>query len=114
MAERANQQVPEQEQTGCLSLIARLTWMAFGNLALAVLAVLIVKANGFSFADVLFWATVAGLISVRYIDITRLGGLTADSEPASLRHWYRYAGGLLAASAAAWTLAHFVTGIAVG
>jgi hypothetical protein len=104
---------PPPAQTGCLGLIVRIIWMLFGNAALALLAVHIAQAGSFSAVDVLFWAVVAAMVGVRYIDVTRLGGLTAEGEPATLRHWQRYTGYLLAASAGLYTLAHAVAGIVV-
>ena len=92
--------------TGALGLVARVFWMAFGNAALFLLAVSIAQRGAVSYLDVGFWTLAAALLLVRYIDITRLGGLTADGQPASLGHWWRYAAWLLAASAVLWALAH--------
>ena len=114
MSQHSTQELPRPPaQIGCLALIVRLIWMLFGNAALALLAVQIVQAGSFSAVDVLFWAVVAAMVGVRYIDVTRFGGLTAEGEPASLRHWQRYTGYLLAASAGLYTLAHAVAGIVV-
>ena len=104
---------PPPTQTGFLGLMVRLIWMLFGNAALALLAVHIAQAGSFSMVDVLFWAVVVVMVGVRYIDVTRFGGLTAEGEPATLRHWRRYTGYLLAASAGLYTLAHAVAGIVV-
>ena len=82
--------------------------MAFGNVALALVAVFIARAGSFSRLDVLFWAFVGALVVARYVDVTRLDGLTADGQPASLRHWRRYSGALVAIAAGVWALAHFM------
>lgn len=98
--------IPAAQATGCAPALARLTWMLGGNVALFLLAFSIMKRRAFSVLDGLFWATVAGLILVRYLDVAKLQGKTADGEPASMRHWLRYAVALLAAAAALWGLSH--------
>ena len=108
MSQHPQQPRPESTPTGCLSALVRLAWMAVGNLALALLAIVVIQAGTFSVADLFFWTVVAALVVIRYIDITRLGGLTASCEPASMRHWYQYTGYLLAASAGLWALAQTV------
>jgi hypothetical protein len=100
-------------QTGCLGLIVRVIWMLFGNAALVLLAVHIVRAGSFSAVDALFWLVVAVMVGVRYVDITWLGGLTAEGEPASLRHWRRYSASLLAAAAGLYVLAYTLAGLVV-
>jgi len=106
MPERKNQEVVPHEGTG--SCLARLCWMVIGNVILLVCAVSILghHSSFFSVADLIFWATIALLIGVRYLDIKRLKGLTAAGEPASMAHWRRYVGILLAVCAAAWGAAH--------
>ncbi len=99
---------PPPAQASFLALMIRLTWMLFGNAALALLAVHLAKTGSFSTIDLLFWAVVAMMVGVRYIDVTRFGGLTTEGEPASLRHWQRYTGYLLAAAAGLYALAHAV------
>ena len=114
MSQQTTQKLPHPPpQTGFLGLMIRLVWMLFGNAALARLAVQIAQAGSFSAVDVAFWAVVVVMVGVRYIDVTRFGGLTAEGEPATLRHWRRYTGYLLAASAGLYTLAHAVAGIVV-
>lgn len=112
MSQHSTRELPHPPaKTGCLGLIVRLIWMLVGNAALALLAVHIVQAGSFSAVDVLFWAVVAAMVGVRYIDVTHLGGLTAEGEPASLRHWQRYTLYLVGASTGLYALAHAVAGI---
>ena len=110
MSQQTQKELPPPNPTGCAAVLVRLIWMGFGNLALALLALLIIQKGSFSVLDGVFWAMVGTLVVVRYFDVTRLHGLTADGKPASLRHWYRYAFGLLAASGGGWTLAHAAAG----
>lgn len=109
----AKQELPQPVPSSILGVIFRLTWMAYGNLALVLLAILIAQAGALSALDVAFWGAAGVLVWVRYIDVTRLDGLTAEGEPASLRHWRRYTGYLLGASAALWALAHGVAQLVI-
>ena len=98
----------EPEPIGCFGLVVRMIWLLAGNAALFMLAIFIFQKRDFSAFDVGFWAIVAVLVLLRYIDITRLKGLTSNSEPATLKHWRRYVIRLLVASAAMWGLAHAI------
>lgn len=96
----------EPEAIGGVGLIVRIIWIMGGNMALFMLAVLAYHKGALSGLDVAYWAIVVGLIVIRYIDITRLNGLTSNSERATLAHWRKYVGLLLVASTALWGLAH--------
>ena len=108
MSRNRNEEAAPVQEMGCLAGMVRIIWMMVGNGALLLLAVLITEEKPFSGLDVAFWATVAALILLRYIDITRLSGLTADGRPASLKHWRRYALFLLLIAGGGWVLAHGV------
>jgi hypothetical protein len=106
-------QPPQDEPSGCLPTIVRLVWLAAGNAFLVIMAGLIIQKGTFSVLDILFWALTGSLVLIRYYDITRLEGLTAESEPANLGHWRRYSVLLLFISAAIWAFAHairYITG----
>ena len=77
-----------------------------GNVIIFFLCLKIFQKNGFSILDAAFWVTVAAMVLVRYIDITRFNGQTSDNQPATLAHWRKYILLLLAVSAAMWVLAH--------
>jgi hypothetical protein len=96
----------EPAPIGCFGLVVRMIWLLAGNAALFLMAILIFQKRGFSALDGGFWAIVAALVLLRYMDITRLKGLTSDSEPATLKHWRMYVIRLLVASAVMWGLAH--------
>ena len=97
----------QMSEAGCL---VRLGWMMFGNAALAICVGTIAGQAGMSLsiADAVFWAVVIVLVWLRHFDITRMHGQTAGGQPATLSHWRRYAGLLLALSLAAWAAAHAV------
>jgi len=96
----------EREPKGCLGAMVRLSWMAVGSGALFVLTLVISKSGRLSALDALYWVVVAGMVALRHIDITCLGGLTLDCEPATLRDWRRYVVRLLGAAALLWVSAH--------
>jgi len=103
---QSKQLAGEPEAIGGLGLIVRIIWLMGGNMALFMLAVLAYHKGALSGLDVAYWAIVVGLIVLRYMDITRLNGLTSKSEPATLAHWRKYTVLLLVASASVWGLAH--------
>ncbi len=97
--------------TGCLPLFLRLTWMAFGNLALFICAGLIVRQSAPIFTDIAYFLIVVGLVLARYIDITQCNGLTSDEKPATLADWRRYAVLLVLIATSLWVLAHWVSSL---
>lgn len=90
---------------GCL---LRLTWFFLGNLVLlfSFIGMLQHRGSFLSAWDAVFWAGVAVLIPVRYLDIARFHGETVSGQPATLAHWRRYAILLPLAAALAWAAAH--------
>ncbi|MBN1612705.1 MAG: hypothetical protein JW940_39140 [Polyangiaceae bacterium] len=80
-------------------------WLAWGNAALLFAAGFVAKQAPWTLTrtDALYWSLVAALISTRYLDITRFRGLTANGEPATIRHWLRYAPKLTGIAAGIWT-----------
>jgi hypothetical protein len=100
----SNISAPKQADARGLSTLARLYWMLVGNGILVLLALAITqdRLQRAWTTDAAFWAVVASLVLVRYLDVARLGGKTASGEPASLRDWYRYSRGLLLLAAVVW------------
>ena len=91
--------------TGCL---VRVLWMFFGNFLLLVLTINIFRSSrgAFSLYDGLYWALIAILCAVRYVDIKALDGQTAEGRPATLAHWKKYAILLFIAGLLLWLGAH--------
>lgn len=110
MTPSAQEKGSPSSSPGFASLLVRLVWMLFGNFALVLLLILIVQTGSLSLLDGIFWATVGVLVAIRYVDISVLGGLTTDGEPATARHWRRYSVCLLAVSGGLWLLAHAAFG----
>ena len=114
MAQHNDQTV--DRQGGFLSILARLYWMALGNVVLILSSVSILQHKGemLNAADVVFWITVPALIVVRYLDIKLWDGQTAMGTPATMAHWKKYSTMLLACSAAVWVLCHAVNHLSAG
>src|SRR5687767_8728625 len=88
---------------GCL---VRLGWMVGGNLLLLMLTLTILRELEWTLTlkDALFWLVVATMVALRYVDMMRLRGTTADGEPTTARHVRRYAVGLLGVWALVWAM----------
>lgn len=102
--------IPQPQQpvrAGCLSVIARLVWIAGGNLALLILLAFIVQEKAaFTSLDIWFWAVVAALLFIRFVDIKWLHGTGSDPEPASMKDWAHYARLLFIIAGGVWAAAH--------
>jgi hypothetical protein len=96
------------KQRGIFALIVRPFWMFFGNFALMICVanVIMGESNSTRVSDIIFWSVAAALIIVRFLDIKFLDGQTATGEPATIKHWRRYAIALAVISAAIWSAAH--------
>lgn len=89
---------------------ARLYWMMLGNAAALMTALAIARMPTWtiSWRDVLYGVFVGGLVGVRWFDITRLAGRTADGTPATMSDWRRFSLVVLAVGGAAWFYAQSV------
>ena len=100
--------LPEAEQAGCLSTIARIIWILVGNFALLVLVAMVAMRKGLSALDGVYWAVVAALLFIRYTDIKWLEGQGPDALPATMKDRGRYARLLLILGGGAWAAVHIV------
>ena len=99
---------PPAESAGCLSVIARVLWLALGNIALLFLLVPIALGRRFSYLDVIFWGILVALLAIRFADIRFLRGQDADGAPATMADWRRYAVLVVAIAGGAWTVVHII------
>jgi len=110
MPSQARGSVSQQQQAGqpgCLSVIARLIWVAGGNFVLLILMAYIAQQKtAFSSLDIIFWAVVAALLFIRFADVKWLHGTGSESEPATMKDWWRYARLLFVIAGGAWVVAH--------
>jgi len=99
---------PIDKQSGILAILVRPFWMFLGNFALMICAANIFMGESSStrISDIIFWCAVVAMIIVRFLDIKFLDGQTATGEPASIKHWCKYAIVLAVISAAIWSAAH--------
>ena len=101
--------IPEQlgSFSGCL---ARIFWMAAGNVVLFFFAAKIFARSNrsLSWMDAGYWLVVVAVLVVRYADVRYLQGHTANGAPATLRDWGRYAFALAAVAAVLWGAAHLL------
>ncbi|MBK8164883.1 MAG: hypothetical protein IPK64_02845 [bacterium] len=102
MSGNAHQPATSPPQTGCLAALARVYWMAVGNVFLFFCAFYAAKRPAPSALDGLYVGLVVLLLVVRFVDIARLGGQTSEGQPATLAHWRRYALGLVPVAAVVW------------
>lgn len=91
-------------------LFARLFWMMIGPAILLLTSIQIVShsAGWFTFADVVFGATVAAMIFAKWIESLGVEARRADGEliqPGDLR---RYIIGVIAVGCAAWAIINLV------
>jgi hypothetical protein len=88
--EEPSTHVPDSGGLGCL---VRFAWVIVGHAAILLSLVWLFqnKPAGFTIVDLIFWGAVAFCIGLRFIDVSRLKGLTATGQPASMTDWRRYA-----------------------
>lgn len=97
-----------QEPMGCLPALARIFWLALGNILLFAGAALVAQDSAPVIADVGFFAVALSMIGVRYVDIVVFEGTTKNDEPATLAHWRRYALLVALVATGVWGLARVV------
>jgi len=104
-----SKETPDTEYNHTLgALVVRLSWMAVGPLVALFAVLSIVEASSLSKFDLLLWGALFSMVGARYLDVARFNGMTANSEPATMRHVARYASALLAIGLAVWGAAHAV------
>jgi hypothetical protein len=89
-------------ELGCL---VRLFWMAFGNLALLGAWMQVMASERIGAADALYGGVFLALVLARYVDVTRLNGMTIRTEPATRAHLRRYAVALSVFALLGWIVA---------
>ena len=89
---------------GGLATLARIYWMmvAPGALLITVAAIFDGKQAGKLTLHIVYWAVVASLLLVRYVDIFKFQGETTDGAPATASHFRKYAITLALLAPALW------------
>jgi hypothetical protein len=91
---------------GCAGLVLRLAWFPAGHLALVIFALLIAQRGRFSIFDGAYWLTIALILGLRWVDVSRFGGLTRDGDAATLRDWRRHVVLLVLIGGGIWSVIH--------
>jgi hypothetical protein len=102
-------QDPKVSGPGGAGCLFRLYWMLFGNAIMWFLLAFIVakRPKLLSAFDAVYWLIVVSLVVARYVDIRYHKGRTAyGDDPATLKHWRRYAVLLVIAAFGGWVGAH--------
>jgi len=112
MATRSNSNptsTPPRGLTGSGCLI-RMLWFLAVPAVLLLSAAIIVQQHRkpFTAADAVFFGTVVLAAVIRYLDIRFSRGETVTGNPATMRHWRRYAILLILVSLIVWSAAHAV------
>lgn len=109
MTDRSRSQATDDQPA--IGYVVRLFWMAFGNVALFFTWMHIASSERIGAADAVYGALVLALLLARWIDITRLNGMTSRAEPATRAHLRRYAIALIAIALAGWFVARLLSGL---
>lgn len=102
-------EAPPVAPAGCL---LRLVWALAGNAAiyLSLATIAATRPPLPSTLDVVVGLAVVVMLVARWFDIRSCNGRTIRDEPATMRHWRRYAVMLVGTTLVAWSLAHLVAG----
>jgi hypothetical protein len=99
------QEINPTETTPAAGCFLRLVWLAFGNMALLLLAFHIATGPAeMSVRDLGFALAALAVVAARYLDVRYFAGATADGRPVTEPHLRRYILIFLAASGALWGL----------
>lgn len=98
-----NRERDRKGQRSGRAILVRLYWMFLGYIPIVAFSSAIIESKAArSWADIAFWASVISILIARLYDITRLGGTTAEGDPATLGHWMRHVGWLIVAAMVVW------------
>jgi hypothetical protein len=93
-----------------LSALARIGWMVVGSIMMVSLAMSIASQPAWSFTsrDLVFWGVALATGIVRYIDVTKLDGQTANGDRATTKDLRQYLISLVAIACLLWVGAQSV------
>lgn len=100
------QSTPDQPAIG---YFVRLFWMAFGNVALFFAWINVAASNQMGTADAVYCGLTLALLLARWVDITKLNGMTIRTLPATGVHLRRYCFGLLGIAMTGWVFARWLS-----
>lgn len=87
----------------------RLYWMAFGNAALFFAGLNISASERMGKADAVYGGLTLTLLLARWVDITKLNGMTVRALPATRGHLQRYSVALTGFALLGWAVARWLS-----
>ena len=77
-----------------------------GPAAVTVTAAVLARNQGSGVVglSIIYWGSVLAMLLLRYVDVVKLDGMTADGEPASRAQLRRYCAGVVLVAAALYVL----------
>ena len=102
--QHAESQPAEASGAGC---VVRIGWLVVGPATVAVTTAILARNSDSSVVGLsaVYWGAVLAMIALRYLDVARLGGMTADGEPATKDDFRRYGAWVAAVTVALYVLA---------
>jgi hypothetical protein len=92
------------------SALARICWMVVGSITMLSLAMSIASQPAWSFTtrDAVFWGVTLATGIVRYVDVAKLDGQTANGDRATMKDLTQYLVSLAAIASVLWVGAQSV------
>lgn len=92
------------------AVLVRLGWMLGGTLMMLIAGFTIASTRQWTFGlpDAVFWFGALLAIVLRYWDIRRFQGQTANGDPATMAHFPRYFATLSVVALAGWLVAQSI------
>ncbi len=100
----------EQEGASAVGIVFRLGWLVVGPLCMVGYLMHLGRHDPplISLMSLGFWALVAAIIIVRYIDVQKYDGETTNGVTATMKDFRGYVVRLLAAGGVAWAAVAFI------
>ncbi len=92
-----------------IGYVVRLFWMAFGNVALIFAGLSVSRSEQVGTSDALYGGLTLALLFARWVDITKLNGMTIRALPATRADLRRYFVGLFGVALLGWVVARWLS-----
>jgi len=102
-------QKPVEKYDSVFSLFVRVFWTLIGNVIafFTLIAIFNHRGKPFCIADIIFFCTIAAIITARLIDIT-VWGDPHQKDVITMADWRKYAVIFVICSTALWILVHII------
>ncbi len=107
---------PSEGITSISVILARIMWTLLGPAGMGLAALIIVnRGNGWlTPLDAFYGVVVSLMLAGRYVELRSGQGITVTGEPATIRHFKRYAVVLVLTAALVWALANLIGNHLIG